>query len=65
MAASEESELIANESALEAFCKAPAEQRQLTAELKGVLAETACTGEQQQRLLHSSIIATLARSRDP
>ncbi|WIA30811.1 hypothetical protein OEZ86_000869 [Tetradesmus obliquus] len=44
MAASEESELIANESALEAFCKAPAEQRQLTAELKGVLAETACTG---------------------
>jgi hypothetical protein len=44
MAASEESEMIANEAALEAFLKAPAEQRQLTAELKGVLAETACTG---------------------
>jgi hypothetical protein len=48
MAASEQSELIANESELEAFCKASAEQRQVTAGLKGVLAETACTGEQQQ-----------------
>jgi hypothetical protein len=48
MAASDESELIANESDLETFGKASAEQRQLTAGLKGVLAETACTGKQLQ-----------------
>jgi hypothetical protein len=54
MAASEQSELIANESDLETFCKASAEQRQLTAGLKGVLAETACTGKQQHLMSASA-----------
>lgn len=44
MAADNESEAIADVADLEAFNSLPAGQRHLTAKLKGVLAETACTG---------------------